>query len=882
MKWPGVTWNARERRDREIADELRTHVAMAVADRIGRGETAAQAEANARREFGNLAVVGEATREAAGGLWLERLTQDIRFGVRMLRRTPGFSIVAVLCLALGIGANAAVYGWMEGIVLRPFPGVADQERIVAVAGTAKGTTGFSDVSWPDFIDLEKGSTSFEDLIVSKIVGTSLTSGDRAERAVGLMVSANYFDALGVRPILGRGFASDEGTGKNGHPVTVISYREWKERFRGDPAIIGKTQTYNSVPHVIVGVAPPGFLGTFVGYSMQFWVPTSMQAAFDPGGYKLDDRGARWIEGFARLKRGVTLGEAQAEVSAAAKRLEADYPDVDRGRGVQLLPLSQLPFDNAKNLLPTLRIGFAVVVFVLLVACANVANLLLVRSFARRHEMTLRLSLGAGRSRLIRQLVTEGMILAMLATAGGLLVAYWCRNALVLFFPSQGGVTYTFNGDFDWRVVAMSAGVGLASTLLFAVIPAFQASNIDLAGALKSDSRSSPGGRGRSRLRSVLVSVQVSLSFVLLVGAGLVLESLQSIRKASPGFSTQNVVTTAVNLFGAGYDTVRAKAFDEQLLTRVRALGGIDAAAMARSTPFSTRPYDAGPIAADGFDAKPDEQPTASYNSVTPGYFATMGIGLTSGRDFTVADDESSEPVAIVGESMAAQLWRGQSPMGRRLQINGRWRQVVGVAKDIKFGSLLESPRPLFYVPLRQNFSTQVSIFIRTAMGPASLTPVLVREIHALDANMAPYEVIKMREQVDRSTASQRVAVTLLSLFALLAVVLAGIGLYGVMAYAVSQSRREFGLRMALGAAPMQLFRLVISNGLALTTAGIVLGAAAALGSTRLLGYMLYKVSPRDPVAFASALVVMLVAAVAACLLPAWRAVRTDPVGALRE
>jgi predicted permease len=675
MKWPGVTWNARERRDREIADELRTHVAMAVADRIGRGETAAQAEANARREFGNLAVVGEATREAAGGLWLERLTQDIRFGVRMLRRTPGFSIVAVLCLALGIGANAAVYGWMEGIVLRPFPGVADQERIVAVAGTAKGTTGFSDVSWPDFIDLEKGSTSFEDLIVSKIVGTSLTSGDRAERAVGLMVSANYFDALGVRPILGRGFASDEGTGKNGHPVTVISYREWKERFRGDPAIIGKTQTYNSVPHVIVGVAPPGFLGTFVGYSMQFWVPTSMQAAFDPGGYKLDDRGARWIEGFARLKRGVTLGEAQAEVSAAAKRLEADYPDVDRGRGVQLLPLSQLPFDNAKNLLPTLRIGFAVVVFVLLVACANVANLLLVRSFARRHEMTLRLSLGAGRSRLIRQLVTEGMILAMLATAGGLLVAYWCRNALVLFFPSQGGVTYTFNGDFDWRVVAMSAGVGLASTLLFAVIPAFQASNIDLAGALKSDSRSSPGGRGRSRLRSVLVSVQVSLSFVLLVGAGLVLESLQSIRKASPGFSTQNVVTTAVNLFGAGYDTVRAKAFDEQLLTRVRALGGIDAAAMARSTPFSTRPYDAGPIAADGFDAKPDEQPTASYNSVTPGYFATMGIGLTSGRDFTVADDESSEPVAIVGESMAAQLWRGQSPMGRRLQINGRWRQV---------------------------------------------------------------------------------------------------------------------------------------------------------------------------------------------------------------
>ena len=262
-------------------------------------------------------------------------------------------MVAVLCLALGIGANASVYGWMEGILLRPFPGVTNQERLVAVAGTTKGTSELDELSWPDFVDLERGSTLFDAFIVNKIVGTTLTSGDRAERAVGLMVSPNYFDALGVRPVLGRGFTSDEGTGKNGHPVTVISYREWKERFRGDPAIIGKTQTYNGVPHVIVGVAPDGFLGTFVGYSMQFWVPSSMQAAFDPRGYTLDDRGARWIEGFARLKPGVTIAQAQAEITAAARRLETDYPDIDRGRGVEILPLWKSPFDNAKNLLPTL-------------------------------------------------------------------------------------------------------------------------------------------------------------------------------------------------------------------------------------------------------------------------------------------------------------------------------------------------------------------------------------------------------------------------------------------------------------------------------------------------------------------------------------------------
>jgi len=868
------------RRDHEIAEELRIHLQMAAADRVARGESPADAAANARREFGNVGVVSEVTREATGGIWLERLAQDLRFGLRTLGRTPGFTMVAVLCLALGIGANASVYGWMEGILLRPFPGVTNQERLVAVAGTTKGTSELDELSWPDFVDLERGSTLFDAFIVNKIVGTTLTSGDRAERAVGLMVSPNYFDALGVRPVLGRGFTSDEGTGKNGHPVTVISYREWKERFRGDPAIIGKTQTYNGVPHVIVGVAPDGFLGTFVGYSMQFWVPSSMQAAFDPRGYTLDDRGARWIEGFARLKSGVTIAQAQAEITAAARRLETDYPDIDRGRGVEILPLWKSPFDNAKNLLPTLRVGFGVVLFVLFIACANVANLLLVRSFARRHEMTVRLALGAGRSRLIRQLVTEGAILATLATVCGLLVAYWCRNALVLFFPSQGGISYTFNGDFDWRVVALSAAVGLISTLLFAVVPAFQASNIDLAGALKSDSRSSTGGR--SRVRAALVLLQVALSFVLLVGATLVLESLQRMRSASPGFSTDNVIVTSANLFAAGYDTARAKTFDDQLLQRVRAETGVETAALARSIPFSTRPYDSGPIAADGFDAKTDAQPTASYNSITPGYFATMGIPLVSGRDFTVSDDETSEPVAIVGESMVERFWRGASPIGRRVQVQGRWRQIVGVAKDIKFGSLLETPRALLYLPLRQNFSTQVAIFVRTSQGPAALTPALVREIHALDANLAPYEVITLREQLDRSTSPQRVAVTLLTLFGMLAVLLAGIGLYGVMAYAVSQSRRELGLRMALGAAPMQVLRLVMTSGLAMTMIGIAVGAAAALGSTRLLGYMLYRVSPRDPIAFGAALVVMIFAAILACMLPAWRAARTDPVGALRE
>ena len=615
----------RARADAELGEEIDAHLRMATEERIARGESRADAEANARREFGNVGHVQEVSREMSGSLWLERLGQDARFGLRMLRRAPGFSIVAILCLTLGIGANAVVGGWMEGILFRPFPGVANQDRLVHVAGTAKGDPGYTDLSFPDFSDLERESNSFDAFIVSKIIGTTLSAGDRAERVVGLMVSPNYFQALGVRPVLGRGFAPDEGTGWNAHPVTVISFREWQDRFHGDRAIIGKTQRYNNVTYSIVGVAPEGFIGTFVGYSMQFYVPTSMQAAFDPSGYKLEDRGARWIEGFALLKRGVTLDQAQAEISAGATRLASDYPDQDRGHGIRLLPLWRGTFDGAQDLMPTLRIGLAVAVFVLLIACANVANLLLVRSFVRQHEITVRLSLGAGRLRLIRQLFTEALLLSAIATGCAALLAFWLRNALTLFFPSQGGVVYTFRGDFDWRVCVLSAVVGIVSVVVFAAVPALHSSRADLSAALKSDSRSASGQRDRSRLRSALVVFQVALSFVLLVAAGLVLRSLESISSANPGFSTDGVLATSLNLFAAGYDSTRAKAFDERLLQSIRSIGGVDTVALARSLPFSTRPYDNGPVAVDGFVPNADEQPTASYNSISPGYFATLGI-----------------------------------------------------------------------------------------------------------------------------------------------------------------------------------------------------------------------------------------------------------------
>jgi predicted permease len=813
------------------------------------------------------------------------MIHDLRFGLRLLRRSPGFTIVAVFCLTVGIGATSAVFSWIEGILLRPFPAVAHQERMLAIAGTDRGIAGpagnSTDVSWPDFLDLKKNSTLFDSFVVDRIMGVTLAIGDRAERATASVVSANYFDALGVHPILGRGFQPEEDFGRNAHPVTVISYQMWQQRFHGDPNIIGKTQMLNAMPHEIIGVAPEGFFGTFVGWAMQFWVPTSMQERFTPGGYKLEDRGAHWIEGYVRLKPGVTPAQAQAELSAIAKRLENDYPATNRGRGIKLFPLWQTPFNNAGTLFPTLSIALAVVCFVLLIACANVGNLLLVRAFGRRHEMTVRLAVGAGRGRLLRQLLTEGLIVSMLAAAGGLLVANWCRNLLQLLLPARGGVTMRLPGEIDWRVLALSGGVCLIATLVFGLVPAMQSRNIDLVSALKAESGGVVGGQRRALLRWSLVVVQVAVSFVLLVGSGLLFQSLRGIQNTSPGFRTRDVLTTSVDLTAAGYDTQRSKNFHDALEDRLRSLGGVESVAWARATPFSYVGYSSAPIAVDGYEAAPDELPTADYNEVGPGYFATMGIPLVSGREFTRADDEQAPPYAVVNEAMAAQYWHGRDPVGSRVQVKGRWMQVVGVAKMSKYRNLTETPKPLFYVPMRQNSEGQ-NLNIRAALGPAAMTKALVREIHALDANLAPGEVITMQEQVDRTTAVQRIAVVMLGVFGGLALFLAAIGLYGVMSYTVSQSTRELGLRMALGADASNLLRLVMSQGLALTAGGVALGAVAALGLTRLIGNLLYKVSPRDPLAFGTAFAVMAVASLAACFLPAWRATRTDPVRALRD
>jgi macrolide transport system ATP-binding/permease protein len=865
--------------DQEMKEELRQHLEQQIVENIAKGMSPGEARRSALLAMGGVSQVEQQCRDARGESILLDLAQDLRYGLRQLRRNKGFSALAILCLTLGIGANAAVFSWLEGILFRPYPAVVHQERLFAVAATVQGESSPDLLSWPDFLDLRRDCTLCEDAFVSKITGSTLNNGDHAEVITGSIVSSNYFDAIGVHPILGRGFEASEDVGKDSHPVVVISHQMWRDRFKSDREIIGKTLRLKNVPHTIIGVAPVGFYGTFVGRAIQFWAPVSMQETFSGGGYKPEDRGARWIESYVRLKPGVSRAQAQQQISAIAAQLEKDYPATNRGRSIKLWALWQTPFNHAGELLPTLEVMVGVVAFVLLIACANVGNLLLVRSFVRRHEMSVRLAIGASRSRLLKQLLTEGLILSALGTAGGFLMAYWCRHLLVMLLP--GGDAMYLPGAIDGRVMAMGAGVCLLVTLIVGMIPVFQVRQLDLAGSLKADSYGVVGARGRAWMRSGLVVFQVSLSFVLVVGAALLLESLEEIRSTSPGFTT-SVVTTGVSLVAAGYDVPRAKTFQDELIGRLSALPGVESVAFASVTPLGYIMYSSTPIVVDGYQPSPNEQPEVEYNQVSPSYFTTLEIPLFSGREFMRSDDENAPPVAIVNQTMVERYWRGQDPIGRRLQVKGRWARVVGVAADSKYASIRETPKPFFYVPLRQDFTREPDLYIRTTQPMHSILAAVVGEVHALDANLALYGMITLREQVDRSTSAQLIAVALVSILGGLALLLAGVGLYGIISYAVAQSARELGLRMALGAGAGNLSRLVISRGLRLTAGGVIFGAGAALLVTRLLGQLLYKVSPHDPLIFGLALAVMTIAATFACLLPAWRASRTDPARVLRD
>jgi predicted permease len=810
------------------------------------------------------------------------ILRDLRFAVRQLLKTPGITLAAVLSLALGIGANTVVFTWVRATILSPLRAVTREDEIVIVSGRSKSGALLS-LSYPDYVDYRDRNRTLAGLLVQRNAAMSLTSGDRPERVYGMIVSGTYFDVLGVKPVVGRGFRPEEDRTPGSHPVVVLNYALWQRRFGGDPRIVGRTITLNARPFTVVGVAPRAFIGTAFGLATDLWVPVMMQHEIVSGGDRLaaNRRGLRWLSGLARLKPGVSVAQARADLNVVADQLGRSFPLTDEGVGVDLYTLRQAPGGAGKVLAPVFTVLGAVVALVLLIACANVANLLLGRAVDRQREVAIRLSLGATRTRLFLQFLTESVLLALAGGLGGLLVARWTSGLLLAFVPpTDQQVALAL--DADARVFVFAMAVSLATGVLFGIVPAFHASRRQVAGALQEERGSIASGRRRSVLRNGLVVAQVALSVVLLVGAGLFLRALSAAQNVDPGFDARNIVLAGIDLFPNGYERDRGIDFYQRLLERVRALPGVQSAALARQVPLDLSGSSSMGITVEGYVPGEREEMTIEFNIVSPDYFRTLGIPVTAGREFTWQDRGARPDAIIVNETMARRFWKGGNPTGKRVRVNADWCAVVGVVGDIKFHTLTDPPSALMFLPLAQRYQADQVLHVKASGDGAALVPAVRAEIRGMDGNLPVYGVQMMAERVGLALFTQRIAGTLLAIFGGLALALASVGLYGVVAYAARQRWHELGIRMALGATPSEVRTLVVRHGFVLALAGLALGVLAAWPLTRLVVSQLHGVSPTDPLTFVAVGTVMMAIAVLASFIPARRASRLDPIATLRH
>jgi predicted permease len=893
---------------REIDEEMRFHIDMRAEENVRRGMTPEEARRDAERRFGRLTRVREQGYEVRGGRWLETLWRDCRYGARSLVKSPGFTAVAVLTLALGIGANTAIFSFVNAVLLRSLP-VAEPERLVYVFGGTRASP-YNVSSYPDYVDYRDRNKVFSDLIAYSPVTLSLSSNDQADMISGLIVTGNYFDALGVHARAGRTFLPEEDTTPGGHPVAVISHGLWQSRFAGDPRIAGRQLLLNGQPFTVVGVAPAEFNGAEAGQTNDIYVPMAMQALVRPprGGYSgemnpdlLSRRGPRWLDMIGRLKPGVTVERAQAEMGTLTAQLAGAYPDTNREQTATVSPVSKGDPTQRGTLLSVAGLLLAVVGLVLLIACANVANLLLSRAAVRRKEISIRLALGASRGRLIRQLLTESVLLALAGGAGGLLLAVWLVSAMRAYSPPANFFPVAFDFSLDKSVLGFTLLLSVLTGLVFGIAPALQASKPDLVAALKDETALAPGARGRGgrrfSLRNLLVVAQVALSLVLLVSAGLFLRSLQRAQRIDPGFDTERVLTMPLNINLLRYTKAQGQEFYRQVLERVTALPGVRSATLTRTPPLSGASRQstvtiAGQVAPDRTSSSEStggggENVADNVTLTSPvalDYFRTLGIPLLRGRDFNAQDREGAPGVVIINESFARRYFPDQDPTGQRVSLSGAqgpWLEVVGLARDGKYITLGEAPAPFLYQPLAQRHESGMVLLVRTSGDPAQLVPSVRREVQSIERNLPLTNARSMAEMLRSSLFPARVGAILLGVFGLLALLLASVGLYGVMSYSVSRRTREIGIRMALGARSGDILRLVLRESLTLVAVGMLLGLIAAFAATRLLAGFLYGVSPTDPPAFIGIAVLLAAVALVASLVPARRAAHVDPMVAFR-
>ena len=807
------------------------------------------------------------------------ILQDIRYGLRMIAKAPAFTLLAVLALALGICANTTIFSFLNGLLLRPLTGVKDPERLAAVYTSDYSSGLYGGSSYPDYVDLRDQANVFENLAAFDQRVLNATGESEAERVRGLIVTGNYFDVLGVRAQLGRTLQPSDDHLSTALPV-VISDSFWKRRFSADPAVVGQTLRLSDKVYTIVGVTDATFRGLKLGLPPEFWLPVTAAPDFTTSG-----RGDRGIQVLGRLKPGVTIAQAQTQVTTIAARLAQAYPETNLGtidrphdpRPVTVVRESRVPPEAQVAIMRVSLLLFVVVGLVLLIACANVANLLLARASVRRREIAVRLALGASRRRLIRQLLTESLLLALLGGVAGLIATQWTVRLLPQFFPANDALGLDLS--IDWRVLVFTFGLSLLTGLLFGLAPALQATRLNLLPALRAEA----GGQRLRRigLRDVLVISQLAMSLVLLVSAALFVRSLQKALTFDPGFATQNLLTASMEARGAHLSNQQGQEFYQRTLEHVGGLPGVQAVALSTVVPLSGGGQ-RRMITLEGYQPQPNEDTELNTNVISLNFFNTMGIPIVAGRDFNTQDREGGALVVIVNEEIARRYYGGNA-IGKRLQIgsNVPAREIVGVARTARYRNLREQPLPFIYIPLGQEYQSGMTLLVRTKNDPEDLIGALQNEMRALNKDVPLYSVQTMSERIGGQLGADRMIAVLLSVFGGGALLLAAIGIYGVMGYAVAQRTHEIGIRIALGAEQRDILRLIVGQGLVLIVVGAGIGLALALAATQVLKSLLFGVSATDPLTFAAVLVVLVGVALLACYLPARRAMKVDPLVALR-
>jgi macrolide transport system ATP-binding/permease protein len=812
------------------------------------------------------------------------VSKEIRYAARSLLQRPGFALVAVLTLALGIGANTAIFSLVNTVLLRALP-VERPDEVFAMNMRRKDDS-MSALSYPNYLEFRDRNEVLSGLLLYRFVPLSLSRSGGNERIWGYEVSGNYFDVLGVKAIHGRTFLPEEDKTRLTHPVVVLSYDGWQRRFGGDPSVVGKDILINNHQFRVIGIAPEAFKGTEQIYEPELWLPVSMLSWAEPGSNMLDERADNSFFGVARLKPGVTPAQAEGSLNILAEQLAKEYPDTNEGQSIKLGPPGFIIPELRGAVVNFTWVLMAAVALVLLVTCTNLAGLLLARATDRRREIAIRLAMGASRARLIRQLLTESLLLSIAGGVAGLMLAIWIVKALLAFKPPID-FPLTLDLGLDWRVLLFSMGVSVVAGAVFGLAPALQSTRPNLLHALKDTS--AQGGASRTRLRSVLVVAQIAISLVVLIAAGLVVRTLQQLQTMNPGFDPQNALTMSFDLSLQGYDEARGQQFYHQLAERVRALPGVKSAAITSYIPLSLN-YNSRNIYVEGEPIERGGNAPSSMNAAAGSrYFETMGTPIVSGREFTEQDVEKSEQVAIVNETFVRRLMPAvKSPaeaVGKRISFGdeaGPFMHIVGVARDGKYFNIAEEPRSFLWTPLTQDYMSSGAIMVRTTGNPESMFAAVRGEVQALDPNLPLFDVTTLKEHMRLALFPSRVAAMVLGVFGLVALLLSAIGIYGITSYAVAQRTHEIGIRMALGAQLGDVLRLVLNHGLKLTLIGAAIGLAGAYAAMRAITSVLYGVSATDPLTFISVSVLLIGVALVACYVPARRATKVDPMIALRN